>query len=224
MTDSIPFSFQTTNDIRSAEKKIYDIVSDHDYFDKLENYSENELDNIIYRAEKIALSCRNAMEKKEKQNYEKHKTEEKADSKNAMTRVSFDGKILKIETPFTFKRFYRDSSSKENYILMNYIKIALADWQKQNHLDLFRAISAPLVVIMIRKGPKYDRTKICDNDNLENGRIINEIFDALGYSDNALRMDLYSCFRIEEDAERFGMEFQICSRNDFPTVFARNLL
>jgi hypothetical protein len=104
---------------------------------------------------------------------------------------------------------------KENYILMNYVRAALIRWQEENGADLFQTLKPPLTVMIIRKGPAYDRQKICDNDNLENGRIVNEIMEALGCSDNAMVLDLYSCFRITEDAEDFGMEFVVFPREDF---------
>ncbi len=190
------------------------LLKRHGQFDLLTDLSEDELNEIIYRTEKSALSCRAALETRHREGVYTRSGNAHSGSDTGGVRVEFDGRTLRVHTPFTFKRFYRDSSMKENYILMNYVRAALIKWQEENGTDLFQALKPPLTVMIIRKGPAYDRQKICDNDNLENGRIVNEIMEALGCSDNAMVLDLYSCFRITEDAEDFGMEFVVCPRSD----------
>ena len=190
------------------------ILKRHSQFETLTELSEDELDEIIYRTEKTALSCRSAWERKEKDPLQEADGDiEETDDCHGVS-VDFDGRALRVRTPFTFKRFYRDGSMKENFILMNYVRAALRKWQEEHGTELYRVLKPPLTVMIIRKGPVYDRRKICDNDNLENGRIVNEIMEALGMSDNAMVLDLYSCFRVEEDMDDFGMEFIVCSRSE----------
>lgn len=127
--------------------------------------------------------------------------------------VNYKQDVLKVTTPATFKRFKLDNSLKENYVLMNYVKAALNNWALHNNIDLFHLIPSPCTVIILRKMTKFNRNKICDNDNMENGRIINTIFESFGYSDNALNMDLYSCFRLCQTEKEEGMEFIAMPRN-----------
>ena len=195
--------------IKAANKHIYDCIKDVDNFDSLESLGEDKLDNIIYRSEKIALSCRNSLEKIVKEKPQNSSFYYEKPLENNPVKVDFNDNYLSIFTPFTFKRFYRDDSMKENYLLMNYVKSALYFYQKENKITLFRSLKTPLIVMIIRKGKSFNRMKICDNDNLENGRIINEIFDCLGYSDNVLQMDIFSCFRLVESDEQCGVEFLV---------------
>lgn len=155
--------------------------------DKHEMYSNNL--KIYYKPETWKLKCDN------------------------IVTVSYINNVLKVTTPATFKRFKLDNSLKENYVLMNYVKASLNNWALHNNIDLFHLISSPCTVIILRKMTKFNRNKICDNDNMENGRIINTIFEALGYSDNALNMDLYSCFRLCQIDKEEGMEFIVMPRN-----------
>lgn len=138
-----------------------------------------------------------------------------------LVRVSYKDNVLKVTTPATFKRFKIDNSLKENYVLMNYVQACLNSWASQNNIDLFHLIPSPCTALIIRKMTKFNRIKICDNDNMENGRIINTIFEALGYSDNALNMDLYSCFRLCNTEEECGMEFVIIPRNDVTNIIEK---
>ena len=116
-TFDLTSKYDNPNGLLSAINIISESVNKYDRFDDLEEMSFDDLDNIIYRAEKIALSCRCSMEKKEKTS---DKIEEKYSDlfiKNNPISISFDGKTLRIFTPFTFKRMYRDDSLKENYLL-----------------------------------------------------------------------------------------------------------
>ena len=201
--------YETIREASGAVKKMQAHLAGHEVSESLEKLGEDKLDDVIYRAEKLALSCRYALENTGKEYaFSSGNNSETDHDIHGVSVVSDDG-TLRIRTPFTFKRAYRDGSLKENYILMNYVRAALTKWQNETQTDLFRIMKAPLTVIIKRCGPYYDRRRICDNDNLENGRIINEIFAALGYSDNALMMDLISIFRIKEDMKDFGMEFII---------------
>ena len=206
--------YDTINSISSNYKNICDDLNDYNCFDKIADLNEELLDKIIYKSEKIALSCRYFLENKEDYISEKQQEIKEKNLSNLPVEIDFKDKTLRIKTPLTFKRFYRDGSLKENYILMNYIKSSLIIWQKNNNFDLYRSIKSPFIILIKRKSNVYDRKKICDNDNLENGRIINEIVEALGYTDNAIQMDLISSYRYVDDVNESGMEFVIFSNED----------
>ncbi|MBR0417877.1 MAG: hypothetical protein IJI66_01765 [Erysipelotrichaceae bacterium] len=200
-------------EINNALKHIDESLKKYDRYDGPEKMTYDDLDNVIYRAEKIALTCRAALEYKEKTMGVFDKKEEKKYSENLPVSVNFNDGILEIRTPFTFKRMYREGSAKENYILMNYVRAALIEWQEKNDTDLFQIIKPPFDVYIIRRKMKWNSLQICDHDNLENGRIINEIFMALGYSDNARNVDLHCQFRLADKEEDEGMLFIVKSRN-----------
>ena len=53
---------------------------------------------------------------------------------------------------------------------------------------------------------------------MENGKIINGIFNALGYSDHPLNTDLFCHFEVIDDPEKEGMEFIICSQSEINNI------
>lgn len=199
--------------IKKAISHIEKSITNYEDYDSIAEVSEDDLDNILYRSEKLALSCRKAMEYKENDDIENGNNIIRKSDEDMPVRVEFDDNILKIYTPFTLKRMYRDGSLKENYVLMNYVCAALKKWQEDNNFDLFMSINLPLDVYIIRRKMKWNRNSICDHDNLENGRIINEIFLALGYSDSPKNVDLHCMFRFVDKPEDEGMLFLIKNRD-----------
>lgn len=196
---------------------------------------EKKLDEVIFIAENISVSARKILEGIEKDerfldkkgallSSEKIKSPDRNEryeaavmkKKHPVSVTYHDGKLI-IKTPYTFKRFYKNRTLKENYLLMFYIRAALIDWQNETKFDLFQAIETPAVLTIKRKIARWKPNELCDNDNMENGRIANEIVDALGYSDNVMTLSVFSCVEISEDA---GMEFIICSEADFGRDFA----
>lgn len=210
-------SYDNVGEINGAESKIDAILRHYSFNEPLDSMKKSELSEIIYRSERVALSCRNALENSK----ESEENEDDFDSKviekyleNDSISVSFSDNTLRIKTPFTFKKFHEPANRISNYTMMIYVRNALQKWQKDNKTDLYRIMKAPVTVFIIRKGPTYNSRKICDNDNLENGRIINEIFSALGYTDNAVQADLFSCFRAEKSYSDFGMEFVVFPQSE----------
>lgn len=175
----------------------------------LENVSINDLDEIVHNSENIALSCRQAIEAKEYRE-EDYFDEEyvKICTKDNPVTISSNDNVLRIKTPMTFKRMHRDGSIAENYLLMNYVSAAIKQYTTA-HEDIFSSADIPLVAVIKRISNQFNSNKICDNDNLENGRIINTIMNAFGYSDNAMVMDIYSCFRLCRNIDDVGTEFII---------------
>lgn len=171
--------------------------------------NSEEISDIIYRSEKTALTLRSAVEIKQKNDEEGDINLEINELKNMPIKINFKENILRIYTPFTFKRMYKNSNLRENYMFMNYIKASIVEWQKENKFDLFQAIKPPFDLYFIRRNLEWNPRKICDHDNLENGRIANEIFNALGYSDQAKNVDLHCAFRTVENEDECGMLFVI---------------
>lgn len=185
--------------------------------DSLTTLPTPELSEIIYQGEKIALSCRKAIEGKGNEGDYILEENTELSTKDIPVEVTYNEGILRVKTPLTFKRMYRDNSLKENYMLMNYVDIAIKEYVEKNG-TLFDKVDAPFVGIIKRKSNSYHQNKICDNDNLENGRIINLIASAIGHSDNPMVMDIYSCFRLCKSEEETGMEFIFTSYDKFKAI------
>lgn len=126
--------------------------------------------------------------------------------------VSYENDVLRVKTPLTFKRFNSNKNVKANYLMFDYVNAALKNWENKNNTKLMHLIEAPCLVIIKRKLVRFNRTRICDNDNMEVGRIINSIFDGLLYSDNAKNMDLFSCYRECSSKDDEGMEIVALSK------------
>lgn len=211
--------YKKIKDLDQAVNRLEKILLDYGDQSSLNDLEIAELSSIIYNTEKIALSCRQAIEEKEIVDEDYYDEDYlKNCIMNLPIDVDYTNEILKIKTPLTFKRMYRDGSIKENYILMNYVKAALSNYSTTNK-ELYHSVNVPLVAIIKRISTSFSPTKICDNDNLENGRIINEVMSALGYSDNANVMDIYSCFRLCEDENESGTEFIFVKKDNFKDVF-----
>ena len=225
----VPFRYLNAKNLMDSLKHINNSIANYDDKIILEKMSFDDLDNILYRSEKMALSVRSALENKEKNTREIEgyyydsnvnilkkldKNHVESYAKNNPVRVEFDGKILKIFTPFTFKRMYRHKNLKENYILMNYVEAALKKWQKDNNFELFMALKPPFEFHVIRVVDNISKGNLIDHDNLENGRIANAIFDAIGYSDSPKTMDLH-CELREKNSENghTGMVFILKERD-----------
>ena len=223
------FRYLNVKELKDSLKHIDNCYSNYDDKTVLEKMSYDDIDNAIYRAEKTALSLRSALENKEKNTKEiegyyydsnenilrkLNKNHVESYAKNNPIKIEFDGKILKVFTPFTFKRMYRDKSLKENYMLMNYVNAALKKWQKDNDFDLFWSLKPPFEFHIIRVVDNISKGNLIDHDNLENGRIANAIFDAIGYSDSPKTMDLH-CELREKNSENghTGMIFILKERD-----------
>ena len=211
--------YKKIKDLDQAVNRLEKILLDYGDQSSLNDLEIAELSSIIYNTEKIALSCRQAIEEKEIVDEDYYDEDYlKNCIMNLPIDVDYTNEILKIKTPLTFKRMYRDGSIKENYILMNYVKAALSNYSTTNK-ELYHSVNVPLIAIIKRISTSFSPNKICDNDNLENGRIINEVMSALGYSDNANVMDIYSCFRLCEDENESGTEFIFVKKDNFKDVF-----
>ena len=190
---------------------------DKDSEDDVVSLPTPELNEIVYEGERIALSCRQAIEEKEDDGDEMANERIVIPKTNIPVDVQYINGILRVQTPLTLRRMFHDSALKQSYLLKNYVEIALNEYIEKNG-PLFDKVEVPLVAIVKRTSNSYSKNNICDNDNIENGRIINTIMSALGYSDNPLMMDIYSCFRICKNVEEAKMEFIFTSYDKFKLI------
>lgn len=121
--------------------------------------------------------------------------------------LSFDGEIIRVFTPLTFKRDWNYS-----YIFSKSTMIAIEKWEKENNANLFSCIETPFVVSVIRKAHSYNRKTFKDNDNKETGNIINTIVRHANLNDAACVMNFSSKFEQVPVTEKTGMEFIFMSR------------
>ena len=202
--------YETVGELRASISKIAHTLKPFDDDFKLEDLPGNIVNDVIFAAEKADLSLRCASKN--------HEGTEPNSIGNLLeeqpVEVSFDGKMLIVKTPLTLKRSGLEANDKHNYMLMNYARAALEKWQDTHAVSLFKSIEWPVVAFIIRKGNGNRIGGICDNDNLENGRIINEIFSALGYSDNVRIMDLCSKYEPAQSKSDIGTEFILISKKD----------
>ena len=126
--------------------------------------------------------------------------------------VCFDGKILSVYSPLTFKRGYQKKNFICNYLLAKQIEKAMQDYEKDKGISFYKIIEPPFVCVMIRKNYHFSINAVCDGDNLENQKIINALTATLSLPDNAKNMDLYSKWEIAKPDEKEGMYFKIMSR------------
>ena len=173
------------------------------------NLDYDELSALLSDAERMALSVRKAMNSIETKNNQiiisngdeleivdelSIVDECKNKSLNAKTydvECSFEDGIFKLHCPLTFKRNMKRDNIVDNYLLSQYIEIAIKKWQSDNNFNLKNSIEIPFICVVERVSNKFNINKICDNDNLENSRIINTITRAFSLTDNAKNMDLY---------------------------------
>ena len=213
--------FEYCSQLKKSLEMVTRILDSSSENQKLSDLSYDELDDMLYRLEKDSLSCRYFIGKK---TVPKNITNDGSFYKknscfnndfymskypNNMyddIQATFQNGVILVKTPLTFKRMKRQNSVKENYILIKYIEEKVRNCIKNNYSEILK-LQRPFTVIMKRKYVSYHQRLICDNDNMENGRVINAIFDALNRSDNVQEMDVISCARKVETAEEEGMEF-----------------
>lgn len=195
---------------------------------KLNELSYEMIDKLIYEHEKISLSFRQALEEKEtpkdlfrngmliRLNPDNHKDNVYSfqNKKNLGIKVWEKNNGLFIKTPFTFKRINNNKNVKENYQLVQYIEKELKKWLKYNDISFLEG-NDKLIFIIKRITLNSNIYSICDNDNMENGRIVNMIFDCLQKSDNFLEMNLCSCVNITDSIENTGMVFIVTKNENF---------
>ena len=187
----------------------------------LKNFSADDICLLSAAAERIDLRCRASMEEKRKEipDWDMGSIElSEGFMQDIPCRADFDGKALIVSTPLTIKRGNSKSPivQKDNYVLSTYVAVAIKYWQRLNpEVNIYlneEFVHGELVCIIKRKASRYNKNIHCDNDNIENGRILNVMCSALGCSDNCKVMDLVSCFRESSNPENIGTDFIITKR------------
>lgn len=189
--------------------------------ERLSSLDVDSLDDILYLFESNALSIRSAIQEKFEMDNSKFVRESKyikddklsneLFKKNVPVKINYErGRRLTVFTPLTIHRGYEYKYSKENFTLCDYVHIRFEEWIQNNQdVDLSSELKGPYTVFLTRKILKASR-RVCDPDNLENGRIINEIFSKrLLQSDNALNVRIISGCEIVNSPNECGTLFEI---------------
>lgn len=209
--------FSRIKNITESARKIEEICKKYDENDGVESLSNDDLCAIVFHSEKTAVSCRKASEflvnPSEKMSELPSETDAENGDELSQIHINFDGKTLRIFTPLTLKRGYNPKNFSANYTLMSYVSAAISAWRREKMVDLYRAVSPPLVLVIKRRIASFNHY-VYDNDNQENGRIANVIMNALGISDNAVNLSVYSCVENGVPDEYTGMEFILFEKAD----------
>jgi hypothetical protein len=218
-------------------KELKDIGSKYQEVIELRDYDYNDLTDMLYETERMSLILRKSLNEKQRGDviyYSKNnegkvekveqflKENAKKDDlisakicmENYPVKFDFDGKIIKIFTPLTFKRGYRKENFLGNYFLSTYLENAIYQWQNDKKLSLYKTIQAPYIIVMKRTDLEFSIEKICDADNAENQRLINSITRAFGLPDNRQFMSLYSMFDEVDNEKDVGTWLYIFSEKD----------
>ena len=203
--------------------KMMSITDKYEESTQLKDFNVDDICMLSASAELIDLRCRANMEEKRKElpDWDIEEIElSEGFMQDIPCRADFDGKALIVTTPLTIKRGNSKSLNvqKENYALSTYVAVAIKYWQRLNpEVNIYlnqEFVHGELVCIIKRKANHFNKNVHCDNDNIENGRVLNVMCSALGCSDNCKVMDLVSCFRENSKPEYIGTEFIITKRKN----------
>lgn len=128
---------------------------------------------------------------------------------------------LKIITPITCKkRSSKSSVSAEDFMLSNFLEAKISAWVYEHSDSEFRRLHRlfereELVCVLVRKGRKEEVSSFKDNDNIENGRLLNTMCRALSLSDSCDRMNLFSHYESVGEGEEPCTEITILRQKDF---------
>ncbi len=204
---------------------------------EINKMTHDDLTNILYHSELISEMVRKAisnyegddllmfvderegitipLDKWKKENKELIEKElEKEAFRNLKVECKFDGEVLEVFTPLTFKRGFKEKNFLSNYLLSHLLESAIQKWQQESKIHILGAIRMPAIIIMKRVDTMFSLNKICDSDNLENQRIINTMARAVGISDNAINLSLYTTFSLTNNAEEVGTRFYLFAEKD----------
>lgn len=132
--------------------------------------------------------------------------------------VTLSKNRLRVFVPLTIKR--KNSRSRR---LGAFVRYCLEEYQTENSVNLQKVFQTPVAVFCIRHVHKYTHA-IFDNDNNEDGPIVNEIFQFLGRTDNPNNMRLYANgVSIVPEEQPKGVEFIVCPLSDAKNVISEEL-
>lgn len=142
---------------------------------------------------------------------------EKMILENNIVDIQYNNNILIVHTPYIFRRAFGKDYTYRNFQMANYVALALIKWAKDNKKEceniggipyLNNEMSSKISVIVTRFSKEFNRSIICDNDNIETGRIINIVCEFISRNDNASNMDFVSRYRQTNDEKMWGTEFK----------------
>lgn len=218
-------------------KTISDITTKNNnlYF---EEYSVDDLLKLDAIFMKLALYCKRALENKNtigqeeiknyfdseeemKMYYQKLKKKQREEDEkllqNIPVEINFDGEIFVAKTPYVFKRGYGGDYSHANYCVAKMVKLAIKNWLERNEKDAleFNDLTKNRTLIILRRSKKFTFSSICDNDNIEAGRIINAICDAFCISDGAKQLDHVIKYEECDDENKNGTYFVLMNTKTY---------
>lgn len=199
----------TVTNLKHAEKIL---ESAQDFSD----LTRDELNEITFICEKSALNCRAALAGKREMSPSINLDLNMQPESQYHVSVTYENNVLIVTAPLTFKKYHSGKYLQENYTLSSFVKLELLKHQDQLE-KIRKQMEGPLVVVIMRIVLHASSRALCDNDNLENGRIVNDIFDFLNQSDNVSNMDLYSCVRECERPDEQGMKFIVFQQKNIHT-------
>jgi len=190
-----------------------------DNLSKFDLASREDLENIydnLYENTRLSLMERGFLEKAERMEFPfEDYNYDRLCTKDFPCKISITNDAFIIKVPLTIGR--KNSSSKkiqaQNYQIGSLISTAIAI-EKERNIDDILALSSyfseeKLTMIVKRITDTFNRNTLCDNDNLEDGRVINTICNTLMVTDNCLKMDLVKCWRKATPEEEIGTEFTL---------------
>lgn len=126
-------------------------------------------------------------------------------------RISVENDTLKIVSPLTIGRHNRGNSVLKNYDLNKYIRSYLIRFYLDNPFAFkqFSPEHAPFVIVITRYHTNPSSRNLADNDNAENSRTINEIFNIARGSDNGAALDVYNRVRKCNSENEIRTEFKM---------------
>ena len=200
------------NDLKNKTENSLKILKRHLQNAPIDVLDSSEINDLLKNYESSALALRYVSQQK----HEAYADDSSIDvgTCDYPIDINYGNKILKIKMPLSV---YRDRNT--SHFLSAYVSAALTIW-KQNHPEtsfLFE-MKPPFSVVILRVSTEWNARLIRDHDNLENGRVINSIFDAMCFSDNALNADLYSAFRISKEKSDVGMYVFVFPRTQNSSV------
>lgn len=213
---SINKSYIHTINQFKARLKVINNWLDNVYDDTLLNEIDpEELGEIIYRLETLALSCRYAIATSTFPIEDEKVPLAEFAALNYPVSVDFSNETLTVTTPISFLNYHQKKNMVRNFLLSSYVEFALRKWQKDKNIELYNLIDHPIIVIMQRCAYKWNPSKYCDSDNLESSKIINEIvIRGLGYSDNARNMTVITTYKEVNSEEENCTKFIVFARKN----------
>ena len=230
--------FGSVKDFKNHTRSIANILSEYGNNADFSDIEYEKICDILYHSELMGLHARKSLsdkivpqlsifqerglDKKERsatliideKDILKNIKQEDIAFDNYPIEMSFDGKLLTVHTPLTFKRGYKNNTIMANYTLAIYVENMIRKWENEHQFEIYNTLELPLILVMKRVQKEFSIYKVCDNDNIENQKIINSIARALGDDDNAYIMSLFSMFDTDEDEKNHGTWFYLFSERD----------